>query len=120
MLATLPTLRCASVVLCLGAALSCLLCFALDTELSSLHPASATALRLAPALGHAAAHAHLYALSALLLFFSLYGLLGRAVALLCTLPLALAAACNLAAASQAALPLASLHTALPDAATVAC
>ena len=61
-------------MLCLGSVLSCLLCFALDTPLSSLHPASAAALRLAPALGRAAARAQLYALSALLLFWSLSNL----------------------------------------------
>ena len=61
-------------VLCLGSVLSCLLCFALDTPLSSLHPASAAALRLAPALGRAAARAQLYTLSALLLFWSLSNL----------------------------------------------
>ena len=61
-------------VLCLGSVLSCLLCFALDTPLSSLHRASAAALRLAPALGRAAARAQLYTLSALLLFWSLSSL----------------------------------------------
>ena len=99
---------------------------ALDTDLSSLHNASVAALRLAPALGRAAARAQLYAASALLVYFSLApprdasGLLGRTAAGLCALPLALAAACNLAAACQGAPRLASLHAALPDAAATAC